>query len=66
MNSNQSRVFGYLKTFVGNLSQSHLRFVTGSSVMINEKICIEFDGCKGLLKVPTSHIQNLKMNFWVL
>ena len=54
MNSNQSRVFGYLKTFVGNWNQrdlqNFLRFVTGSSVMINEKICIEFDGCKGLLQ----------------
>ena len=62
MNSNQSRVFGYLKTFVGNLNQrdlqNFLRFVTGSSVMINEKICIEFDGCKGLLKVPTSRTCN--------
>ena len=62
MNSNQSRVFGYLKTFVGNLNQkdlqNFLRFVTGSSVMINEKICVEFNGIEGLLKVPTSRTCN--------
>ena len=38
--------------------QNFLRFVTGSSVMINEKICVEFNGIEGLLKVPTSRTCN--------
>ena len=43
MSSSQSRVLGYQKTFIGNLNHQDLRnflcFVTGSSVMIDKKIC---------------------------
>lgn len=62
MNSNQSRVLGYLKTFVGNLNQRDLqnfiRFVTGSSVMIKEKISVEFNGNEGLKRAPISRTCN--------
>ena len=42
MTSSQSRVVGYLRTFIGKLKhrdlRNFLRFVTGSSVMIDKKI----------------------------
>ena len=42
IDSNQSRVISYLKTFSGNLThqdlRNFLRFITGSSVMIDKKI----------------------------
>ena len=75
MNANETRVYGYLKTFVGNLNHQDLRnfmrFVTGSSVMIDQSIVLTFNNVVGLARspivaaywsyqVPTSHILNLK------
>ena len=59
MTSTQSRILGYLKTFIGNLEhrdlRNFLRFVTRSSVMINKKIRITFNALSGLVRRPISH-----------
>ena len=57
--STQSRIVGYLKTFIGNLDHRDLRnflcFVTGSSIMIDKKIRITFNSLSGLVRKPISH-----------
>ena len=57
--TNQLRVLGYLKTFIGNLTQrdlrNFLRFVTGSSVILDKKISISFNSLCGLARRPISH-----------
>ena len=57
--SNQLRVLGYLKTFIGNLTQrdlrNFLRFVTGSSVILDKRISVTFNSLSGLARRPISH-----------
>ena len=57
--SNQSRVLGYLKMFISNLNhqdlRNFLRFVTGSSVIIDKKISVTFNNLSGLARRPISH-----------
>ena len=59
LNANQSRVFSYLKTFIGNLADRDLtnfaRFVTGSSVMLDKTISVSFNSTVGLARRPISH-----------
>lgn len=55
----ESRSFSYLTTFVGNSKQDDLRlflrFVTGSSVMIDEPIKVIFNKLDGLGRRLISH-----------
>ena len=59
MTSSQARVLGYLRTFIGNLNhqdlRNFLRFVTGSSVVIDKKISVTFNSLSGLARRPISH-----------
>ena len=59
MTSSQARVLGYLKTFIGNLNhqdlRNFLRFVTGSSVVIDKNISVTFNSLSGLAQRPISH-----------
>ena len=59
MNKAQERVFGFLLTYVGNMSMKtlrlFLRFVTGSSVRIGKRIKIEFNNLSGLARRPSAH-----------
>lgn len=58
MNAAESRVFQYLKQFISNSSQEHLRnflrFVTGSSVLSNS-IIVQFNNTTGLGRCPIAH-----------
>ena len=58
-NENESRVFGYLTTMVGNMKVTELthflRFVTGASACIVPKITVEFNGLKGFARRPIAH-----------
>ena len=60
--SNQARVLGYLKTFIGNLNnedlRNFLRFTTGSSVVLNKKISVTFNSLSGIARRPISHTCN--------
>ena len=62
IDSNQSRMISYLKTFIGNLThqdlRNFLRFITGSSVMIDKKISITFNQLSGLSRRPITHTCN--------
>jgi hypothetical protein len=57
--ANYSRVLGYMKTFIGNLEQTDLRnflrYVTGSSVRVDEEITVTFNKLSGLARRPVSH-----------
>ena len=59
LNANQMRIFSYLKTFIGNLTEQDLmnfsKFVTGSSVMLDKKMTITFNNLSGLARRPISH-----------
>lgn len=60
MNAAEQRVFGFLTSFVGNLSAktelpNFLRFVTGSSVPIGKPIVVEFNNMTGLSRRPIAH-----------
>ena len=59
INSAQNTVLTYLKTFIGNMVhedlRNFLRFVTGSSVLIEKKITITFNCISGLSRRPISH-----------
>ena len=59
MNTAEDRVFNYLKTFIGNMKQEELhrflRYVTGSSVIINSNITVVFNSLNGLARRPISH-----------
>ena len=59
LNANQMRIFSYLKTFIGNLTEQDLmnfsRFVTRSSVMLDKKMTITFNNFSGLAMRPISH-----------
>lgn len=54
MNFAEDRVFRYLLTFVGSAKIDQLRFVlrfvTGSSVLIDEHITISFNNLTGLAR----------------
>lgn len=58
-NKTEERVFGYLKTLIGNMGSddlhNFLRFTTGSSVCIAKKITINFSSLTGLAKRPFAH-----------
>ena len=62
MNSAQERVFGYLIQFVGSLKRDDLRlflrYVTGSSVVIAEQICVVFNATSVLSRLPVGHTCN--------
>ncbi len=55
----ESNVFYYLTSFIGNCKQeelrSFLRFVTGSSVVIDNPITITFNTLSGIAKRPIRH-----------
>ena len=55
----EERVYGYLKTMVGNISndelRSFLRFVTGSSVCNSMYILVTFNTLSGLGRRPIAH-----------
>ena len=59
IDANQTRVFSYLKTFIGNITSQDLRnllrFITGSSVMMNKEISISFNSIDGFARRPISH-----------
>lgn len=59
MSAAESRVFKFLITFIGDLNQEELRnflrYVTGSSVLICERIKVTFNGVSGLGRSPISH-----------
>ena len=58
-NSNQARVFNYLQQYIGNMRNDEvrrfLRFTTGSSVLIAERISIVFNAQSGLSRHPIAH-----------
>ena len=60
MTSSQARVLGYLRTFIGNLNhqdlRNFLRFVTGSSVVIDKKISVTFNSLWSGTKANQSHM----------
>lgn len=59
MNCAQKRVFSYLMSFIGNMKRDDLRlflrFVTGSSVMLAQKINVSFNNITGIARRPISH-----------
>ena len=59
MDSAQQRVFGYLTNFIGNLTPNELmaflRFVTGSSSLIEKGIQVSFNSLTGIGRRPISH-----------
>ena len=59
MNAAEDRVFRYLKALIGNMKQHELtrflRFMTGSSVLINEGIKVVFNNLTGAARRPISH-----------
>lgn len=58
-NSSEDKVYRYLVTFIGNskpeLLRSFLRFVTGSSVLLSNKIKVTFNSLDGVARRPISH-----------
>ncbi len=54
LNSAHSRVFGYLIRFIGDMKQEELRhflrFVTGSSVLIDNAITVTFNNLHGFAR----------------
>ena len=58
-NSNQARVFNYLQQYIGNMRNDEvrrfLRFTTGSSVLIAERIGVIFNAQSGLSRHPIAH-----------
>ena len=59
LNSNQLGVFGYLTRFIGNMTQDELRrflrFVTGSSVLIDKAIYVTFNNLHDFARRPIAH-----------
>ena len=59
MKKAEQRVFGFLKSYIGNMSTKSLRlflrFVTGSSVRIGKRIKIQFNNSSGLAHRPCVH-----------
>ena len=58
-NKTEERIFGYLKSLIGNMGsddlRNFLRFTTGSSVCIGKKITITFSSISGLARRPFAH-----------
>ena len=58
-NSNEERVLGYLRQFIGNMGsdtlRNFLRFVTGSSVCSSLKIQVSFNSLCGAARRPIVH-----------
>ena len=58
-NPAEERVSGYLVDMIGNMTdtklQDFLQFMTGSSVLITNKVNIEFNGLSGLARRPIAH-----------
>ena len=59
MKPEEQRVFTYLTSFIGNVSQEELtcflRFVTGSSSLTANKISVSFNNMSGIGRRPISH-----------
>lgn len=59
MNPAEDRIYSYLLTFVGNMKNNELRlfirFVTGSSVVVAQKINISFNNLSGFARRPICH-----------
>lgn len=55
----QLRVMGYLQQFVGNMKNDEvrqfLRFTTGSSVLVVNRISVTFNNLSGLARQPIAH-----------
>ena len=55
----QSSIYGYLLQYIGNMQphdvRKFLRFVTGSSALIVDKISITFNGLSGVARRPIAH-----------
>ncbi len=58
-NKAEQRVFNFFATFIGschnNDLRSLLRFITGSSVILNNEISVSFNSLSGLARRPISH-----------
>ena len=58
-NSTQATVFGYLEQYVGNMKNEEarrfLRYTTGSSVLIGQRITVSFNSLSGFTRRPTAH-----------
>ena len=56
MNSAEERVLGYFLQFIGNLNPDELRlllrFITGSSLVLDEKIDVAFNDTSGASRFP--------------
>ena len=69
MNAAQSRVYNYLRSYVGNMSQGELGlflcFVTGSPVMTANSISIQFNNLSGCARRPISHTCNCSLELSV-
>ena len=59
LNSAQVRMLGYLSRFIGDMKQEELRrllrFITGSSVLIDQDITVSFNRLHGFARRPISH-----------
>ena len=59
MDPSQSRIFGYLTQFIGNMKvdkvKRFLRFVTGSSALVVKEISVGFNTLSGLNRRPIAH-----------
>lgn len=59
LNSNEERVFTYLKQFIGSMNQDDvrkfLRFTTGSSVCLTKSIRVHYNSLSGFARRPVSH-----------
>ena len=55
----EMRVFNYLQQYIGNMRNDEvrrfLRFTTGSSVLIAERITVAFNGATGFTRHPIGH-----------
>ena len=62
-------MLGYLRTFIGNLNhqdlRNFLRFVTGSSVVIDKKISVTLYSLSGLARRPISYTCNCTLELSV-
>lgn len=56
-NENERRVYTYLRQYIGEMKidevKRFLRYVTGSSVVQSDKICIVFNGMSGIARRPS-------------
>ena len=56
----QAQVLQYLKQFIGNMGREELRrflrFITGTSVLLNNRITVTFNSLSGLARRPIAHM----------